>query len=135
MNRFISVFLLAIGILVITSCSNAQSGQATTDLKATIFAEKIRSLPGATIIDVRTPGEYSAGHLQNALNYNWNGDDFDKQIASLDKTKPVFVYCHSGRRSNAAAKKMRANGFAEVYELKGGIVKWEANDLPVVTGK
>ncbi len=72
--------------------------------------------------------------MANAKNIDWNGDDFAKQIALLDKSKPVFVYCLSGGRSSAAAKQMRSDGFNEVYELNGGIMKWRGANLPEVTG-
>jgi thioredoxin len=66
---------------------------------------------------------------------HWNGTDFDKQISSLDKGKPVFVYCLSGGRSTSAAYKMREVGFKEVYELDGGIMKWRRDNLPETTQK
>jgi thioredoxin 1 len=112
------------------SCTNAQT--SNNNLTATEFADKIKTQPKAVILDVRTPEEFSAGHLANAKNYNWNGPDFEKQIAPLDKSKPVFVYCHSGGRSTAAANKLRADGFKKVYELSGGIMKWRAASLPEI---
>ena len=69
-------------------------------------------------------------NLPNAKNIDWNGNNFDQEIASFDKSKPVFVYCLSGGRSSSAAKKMRSEGLNEVYELKGGIMKWRAANLP-----
>ena len=97
------------------------------------FAEKLKEMPTATIIDVRTIDEFSKGHLANALNYDWNEIEFDKQISSLDKSKPVFVYCLSGGRSSSAASKMRSEGFKTVYELDGGIMKWRSANLPETT--
>lgn len=122
--------LLIVSATLFNSCSNGQIGTTKTNLSPTEFAEKIEELPTATIIDARTPEEFANGHLPNAKNIDWNGNDFDQQIASLDKSKPVFVYCLSGGRSSSAAKKMRSEGFKEVYELKGGIMKWRAANLP-----
>ena len=126
----LSVFLVTVFVI---SCSGEQSQASRTTLAPTEFAGKIRALPTAAVIDVRTPEEYSGGHLQNALNIDWNGNSFDQQVSSLDKSKPVLVYCRSGSRSAAAASKMRAAGFKEVYELQGGIMKWTAAGLPVTT--
>lgn len=122
--------LLIASAALFNSCSNGQTGTTKTNLSPTEFAEKIKELPSAPIIDVRTPEEFEKGHLPDAKNIDWNGNDFDQQIASLDKSKPVFVYCLSGGRSSSAAKKMRSEGFKEVYELKGGIMKWRAANLP-----
>lgn len=130
MRNFFSIILAAI---LFNSCSNGQTQGTKTNLSATEFADKIKELPTATIIDVRTPDEFSKGHLANANNYDWNGNEFDKQIAPLDKSKPVFVYCLSGGRSSSAANKMRSDGFKEVYELSGGIMKWRAANLPETT--
>lgn len=127
------VILLAATTFVFSSCTNGQTQTSNTNLTATEFAEKIKELPSAPIVDVRTPDEFSKGHLQNAFNYNWNGNDFQKQISKLNKSKPVFVYCLSGGRSSSAANQMRSNGFKQVYELSEGIMKWRAANLPETT--
>lgn len=130
MRKLFSIALVAI---FFNSCTNGQTQSTKTNLSTTEFAEKIKELPTATIIDVRTPDEFSKGHLANANNYDWNGNEFEKQIAPLDKSKPVFVYCLSGGRSSSAANKMRSNGFKTVYELDGGILKWRGANLPETT--
>ncbi len=128
MRKLFSIALLAI---LFNSCNSGQTNStANTNLSATEFAEKIKEMPTAIIVDVRTPDEFSKGHLTNTLNYDWNGNEFEKQIALLDKSKPVFVYCLSGSRSSAAANKLRSEGFKTVYQLDGGIMKWRGANLP-----
>ncbi len=100
------------------------------NLEAKEFAEMINELPTAPIIDVRTADEFSNGHLAKAKNIDWNSNAFETGIQELNKENPVFVYCLSGGRSSAAAEKMRAIGFKNVYELEGGIMKWRAANLP-----
>ena len=90
MRKLLSIALAAI---LFNSCSSGQTNGIKTNLSATEFADKIKELPNATLIDVRTPDEFSKGHLANANNYDWNGTEFDNQIATLDKSEPVFVYC------------------------------------------
>jgi hypothetical protein len=125
------LYLIAIIFLVSgATISSCQTSPGKTVLDPTSFDATIKSTANAVVIDVRTPEEYSKGHLQNAKNIDWNGANFDKQTESMDKTKPVFVYCLSGGRSSAAAAKMRSNGFTTVYELEGGIMKWRAANLP-----
>jgi len=77
------------------------------------------------IIDVRTPEEYAVEHLENASNVNWNGNDFVSKVEKLDKSQPVFVYCKVGGRSSQAADKLAELGFAAIYNLDGGIMKWQ----------
>jgi|694.fasta_scaffold67446_2 thioredoxin len=130
MKKLLSIALVAI---LFNSCSSGQTNGIKTNLSATEFADKIKELPTATLIDVRTPDEFSKGHLANANNYDWNGTEFDNQIAPLDKSEPVFVYCLSGGRSSSAANKMRSEGFTQVYEMDGGIMKWRGANLPETT--
>ncbi len=113
--------------MFLVSCAQPPTG---TLLPATLFSENLKSNPEVILLDVRTPAEFAQGHLPNALNINWKGNDFESGIASLDKSKPVFVYCQSGGRSTEAAKEMRAEGFIKVFELEGGILKWRAAGLP-----
>ncbi len=121
--------------LLVSSCSNGQQNQIKTNLNANEFAQKIKDLPQAPLLDVRTPGEYSKGHLLNSINIDWNGDNFNSETSKLDKSKPILVYCLSGGRSAEAAEYLRKQGFKEVYELQGGIMKWRAANLPETTEK
>jgi thioredoxin len=125
------LFSMIVWSTVLIGCSNGQNSQ--TNLSATEFAEKIKAMPQAPIIDVRTPEEFEKGHLINSKNIDWNNSNFEEGIAILDKSKPVFVYCLSGGRSSSAASKMRQDGFKQVYELNGGIMKWRAANLPETT--
>lgn len=115
-------------LLALSACSNGQN--ASYNLNVNDFYEKLKSTKDAQLVDVRTPGEYAGGHLANALNYDWNGGNFETQSKKLDKQKPVFVYCLSGGRSASAASNLRSAGFKAVYEMNGGMMKWRAAGLP-----
>ncbi len=125
--------LLFISATLLIGCSKGPKDNSKNNLPANEFSEKIKSLPSAPIVDVRTPDEFSKGHLPNAINIDWYGNDYDEQIKKLDKSKPVFVYCLSGGRSSSAVYQMLSIGFEEVYELKGGMMKWRAANLPETT--
>lgn len=111
-----------------TAC-NAQSVKDIATIPAAAFAEKIKSTPNAQIFDVRTPEEYDGQHIDNAVNVNWNADDFAAKAEKFDKSKPVFVYCTVGGRSKKASEKLQELGFTQVYDLQGGIMKWNAAGL------
>ena len=68
---------------------------------------------GATIIDVRTKGEYQGGHLKKSLNLPL--DTLPAGLGKLDKTRPVITCCASGMRSAAARGILQKQGFSEVY--------------------
>jgi thioredoxin 1 len=120
-------------LLLLTSCTNGQNTSKKTNLTAVEFSKKIQELEQPQLIDVRTPKEFEGGHLENAVNIDWNGNDFMTHISSLDKSKPVMVYCLSGGRSAAAANAMRENGFKQVYEMDGGMMQWRSKNLPETT--
>ena len=126
MQKIISISFLFLSVLF-TSCTNSQP--SNKNLSAVDFNKKIESLPEWNIVDVRTPQEFSEGHIKNAVNIDWNGSSFDSQIAKVDKTKPVFVYCLGGGRSASAASRMKEIGFKEVYELNGGMMAWRSSGL------
>jgi len=76
------------------------------------------------LIDVRTPNEYEEGHIDNATLIDFLADNFKDKVQSLDKNKPVYLYCRSGGRSGRASKILKELGFIEIYDLKGGYMAW-----------
>jgi thioredoxin len=105
-------------------------GQDKEKLSIDEFEVKLQQTPESQLVDVRTPEEFKKNHVKGALNVNINSDEFEKQVAALDKTKPVMVYCLSGGRSAKAAGYMRKQGFKEVYEMEGGMMQWMAQNKP-----
>ena len=75
-------------------------------------------------VDVRTVPEYLRGHIEGSMNIDVLKDSFEiKAVSTLDKTRPVAIYCRSGRRSKDAAKILAENGF-NVIELESGYNGW-----------
>lgn len=86
------------------------------------------------VIDVRTPEEYAAGHINGAVNYDYYSDDFEEKLEEnlTDKSKPYIVYCRSGKRSLYSAQIMEELGYKDVTNLDGGFLAWESAGKPVV---
>lgn len=99
------------------------------------FDSLIKNNNNAVLIDVRTGDEFSKGHLEHALNLDWKGAEFQKQLEVIDKNQTILVYCLSGGRSSQAATAMREKGYTNVLELDGGIMAWRAQNLPEVGAK
>lgn len=97
------------------------------------FEKKIKDLPAAQILDVRTLDEFRNGAIENAMNADFNSEEFNENIKFLDKTKPVLIYCFSGGRSTQAAKILSKNGFLNIYDLQGGYKDWLSKKKPVGT--
>lgn len=129
MNKFIYSISILVSFLFF-SLNFAQAQGLLEKLDASAFNEKILATSGAVILDVRTPQEFSKGHLKDAVNFNWNDENFSTKVGKMDKSAPVFVYCLSGGRSSAAANKIHEMGFKHVYEMTGGMMKWRAAKLP-----
>lgn len=127
---FISINFIACGQKSNTKEQNNEVEQAAISL---ISPEDLNQAnKDIQLIDVRKPEEFSSGHLENAVNMNFYDDDFEDQIQTLDKSKEVYLYCRSGGRSGKAAQKLEEMGFTKVYDLEGGILNWEKQNLPLV---
>jgi len=120
--------------LFVVACAqnnvNTQNVQQPQTISASQFKAAIEK-PGVQVLDVRTAGEYQSGHIQNALQANWNdAKEFQDRTQHLDKSKPVYVYCQAGGRSAAAQSFLTEKGFT-VVNLEGGMSNWKMNQLPV----
>ena len=82
----------------------------------------------ATLVDVRTPEEFDAGHLSNASNIDLASPDFDQQIDELDREKSYVIYCATGNRAGQAVEQMLAQGFTDV--VNGGGYEELSRALP-----
>jgi len=112
-------------LFALFSC-NAQTASKVQTVEVAAFAKEIKTTPKPQILDVRTPEEFSEGHIDKATNIDWQNENFVKNTEKLDKSKPVYVYCKSGRRSLKASEKLEELGFKKIYNLDGGYLKWNA---------
>ncbi|MFT7252239.1 MAG: rhodanese-related sulfurtransferase [Flavobacterium sp.] len=121
---------LSLSVLVLMACSCVKQQEGVNLVDSNKFEEQMKEST-SQIVDVRTSEEYTEGHIVNAVNMDVTSDDFESKIVSLDKEKPVMVYCKSGGRSAKAAAILRDNGFKQVYDLDGGMIGWNAASKPI----
>jgi len=117
-KKFLVVVLAVFGMALLVGCGSSSSGDVQVVDPQTFLTTSAQS--GVVTVDVRTPAEYAAGHLDGATNIDAEAPTFDAEIAKLDKNSTYTVYCHSGRRSGIATETMSKAGFTHVYNLKGG---------------
>jgi len=130
MKKIIAFVLALLGIGASTACSQQAFNNADVDG----FAKLIGNTH-VQLLDVRTAEEYAEGHIDQALNIDAKQSDFlQKAMETLDKTRPVAVYCRSGRRSANAASMLTEQGY-EVVNLQGGIQAWKASQKPISTSQ
>lgn len=121
------LFYIITLMLAVTVSAQQKKAQLVTPSQ---FAKEIAANK-VQLVDVRTPKEYKAGHIQNAVNIHLYDKDFEQRIDKLDKNKPVYVYCKVGGRSAEAVEIMQAKGFKKIVELDGGIDAWAEAGKPV----
>jgi len=125
--KFRHIFFLIIAFSIF-SCKGQPSKNVVT-ITPEAFAKKIKETQNPQILDVRTPEEFASEHIDNAININWLGSDFIAGAEKFEKSKPIFVYCKSGARSAKSAAKLEELGFKKIYQLDGGMMKWNAAGL------
>ncbi len=96
------------------------------------MVQKNKNNKDFVVLDVRTPEEFASGHIEGAINIDYNSERFKSEIGKLDKNKSYLVYCRTGRRTSGAVKIMTQLGFNRIYTIKGDIVEWQAEHLPLV---
>jgi rhodanese-related sulfurtransferase len=78
-----------------------------------------------TLLDVRQPGEYEAGHIPGSRLIPL--PDIKERFSEIDPNKPAIVYCAIGGRSRVAAQMLAGENFSKVYNLSGGFKAWQGN--------
>ncbi len=120
---------LGLSVLLIVACSCIKQQEGVSLVDSNKFETQMNE-SNSQIVDVRTPEEFAEGHIGKAVNMNVNDNDFESKIATLDKEKPVMVYCRSGGRSAKAAGILKEKGFKHVYDLDGGMIGWNEANKP-----
>ena len=118
--KFLKVLSLT-ATLFMTGCNAKASDPSIEVVSPMEFQSKMDNDSNRYILDVRRPEEFAAGHLHGAHLLNW---------LDTDKSKTIYVYCRSGRRSNDAANYLSDQGYT-VVDMDGGIIAWEKDGFPV----
>lgn len=110
-------------LLFSSLCACQQKGNDFESLSVQDFAKVINDQE-VQRLDVRTVAEYTEGHIPGSMNVNVLDDSFASVADSvLQSSRPVALYCRSGKRSKKAARILSAKGF-KVYELATGFNGW-----------
>ena len=92
-----------------------------------IYKNKI-STKDALVFDVRTPEEFTLGHIKGSINIALYDEKlFVDYFQKINKTKPIYIYCRSGNRSKKSSEILKKIGFVKVYDLLGGYKNWIKN--------
>lgn len=127
MNRLLVIIMIFATVL--TGCKDKVEGEI--NLVTSEEMQTLMELEDVQLVDVRTAKEREDGYIKNSQNIDFYSPTFDGDILKLDKTKPVIIYCRSGKRSAACAEKLKDAGFVKIYDLKGGITQWLFEDRAI----
>lgn len=132
-------FSLILSVFAFSACQTAstqkaadpmQSGTQTAIQQVTVAeAKPAVEANDVQFIDVRTVGEYAGGHAVKAANFPL--DALEKDLNRLDKDKPVYVICQTGKRSQKGSEILQKAGFKNIYNINGGTSAWESAGFPM----
>ena len=125
MKTSFKILILSAILAINYSCVDKKADSQDVKLVTATEMKSILELEDVQLVDVRTPQEFEQKRISNAQNIDFRSPTFDKDIQKLDKSKPVVLYCKSGGRSAKCVEKLKEAGFEKIYELDGGISKWE----------
>jgi len=127
------LFIFLFGFML-PSCGAQQDRNITalSPKEASNLIEKHKANSDFVILDIRTPGEYQSGHLQNSIMIDFYSKSFVDEIGRLDKAKSYLVYCRSGNRSAHSMDLFKKLQFKKIYHLSSGINGWNSAGLPIV---
>ncbi len=132
---------LIIGVTLIVGCVRDETATLETPIQiieditpqeAFTLIQDNQNNPDFVIIDVRTRQELTDGHIENVINIDFYSETFRDELNNLDKNKKYLIYCRSGNRSGKALDIMAELSFEEVYNMLGGMIEWNAAELPTV---
>lgn len=125
------VIILVALVAIASSCAREQAVPAGSSIEPSELASRIASGSAPTILDVRTPEEFAAGHIQGALNVPVN--ELPDRLASL-KLSPsdeIVVHCQRGGRAASAESILRESGYTRIRDLSGHMEAWRSGGYPV----
>jgi len=129
-NNILPIFIAVFsGIMLLWSLfGNRFRGIKEVDSAAAL---QLINHKNAVVLDVREPGEYDAGHILNSKFIPLG--KLKERLGELEKYKdqPIVVVCRSGNRSGTACFLLGKQGFAQVYNLAGGVQAWQKINLPL----
>ena len=114
MKVFHFIIITTVFLFVFSGCAKVHQQQITIDKFNLLNPDSI------LIVDVRTSNEFNAGHIPNAINFDWYDDEFLTNMKQLNQKNEIYLYCQTDSRSNEAAIFLSKNGFKKVINITGG---------------
>lgn len=129
MGKFRTIILSIVILTIFSGCvSDTKPAEKTQYTDISVQEGKGMIDRGEVfILDVRTQEEYASGHINGSTLLAVQDipeQELTEKTKEIPKDRKILVYCKSGRRSAQASGMLVRNGFAEVYNMQGGITEW-----------
>ncbi len=123
----VGAFLLVLTAWILYEVRNSSANGVTSS-----EATQLINREDAVVLDTRDADAFKAGHIAGARNIPQSR--IDERMGELQKAKekPIIVVCKSGQTAGTTVVKLAKGGYPRVLKLKGGMMQWQADGLPVV---
>ena len=137
MKTILQTLLSTVLLITIASCDAPEKTESQVENVAiSAAADLVKNDKSIVVLDVRTPEEHAAGHIEGSVNINIAEDSFSEEAAKLDHDKTYIVHCAENVENGRTAKSliiMKELGFKSLFNLEGGIVAWEKSGQAMIT--
>jgi rhodanese-related sulfurtransferase len=123
----VGAFLMVLTAWIIYEVRNSAASGVTSS-----EATQLINREDAVVVDTREAGDFKAGHIAGACNIPQSKIDDRMKELEKQKEKPIIVVCKSGQSAGVTVAKLTKAGFSRVFKLKGGMMQWQGDGLPVV---
>ncbi len=128
-----TAYKIIVVLLIVTAFSSCFTDNAgVINVVSVEEAAALMNLNDVKVIDVRSEIQYSSKHINKAINIEVENDDLNGVLDKMDKNEPLLIYCNKGGQSERCAKVLQERGFKLIYDLDGGIAKWEESGREVI---
>lgn len=119
---------MGLSILAFSACQSAANNKTSVSIEEfhNNWQEK-----DFTLLDVRSPEEFTDGHIKGAVLIPFNSGNFEAEIEKLPKDSELVIYCHSGTRARNAIEVMKGKGFENIILLEGSYSAWKEKGYPI----
>lgn len=134
MRRTLALTLTMLVMLGAAACGGSSEETGIRVVSPDDFHEIYQNQPeDMVVLDIRTPEEYAAGHLEGSVLIDFYEPDFADRLFELDPDVPYLIYCRSGNRSGQTRAMMQEMEFTNVVDVRGGINAYVAAGHPLVS--
>lgn len=122
----VSAFVILLALIVFNESRTASTGVGTAE------AVRLMNRDEAIAVDIRDRKTFTQGHITGSINIPTANLDSRIQELEKHKDKKILIVCNTGSSTGVAIAKLQKAGFEQVIRLKGGIMQWQSDSMPMV---